>query len=186
LLKELNVASNYDIDVLLKKVNNILPFKDLEFRFPMDENTGTLTKDYSGNDRHATLHSATWTSGKFSYATAYSGSSQYVKTNNTLQMSGTVLTLNIWLYPTYSDSNYQTVISDAGQYVGYLGYIWCYRPISSNSLIFEYSDSSTQQSVGVYDIFNGYDGQFVMITIVADYTNKTVKFYRNGVQYGET
>jgi len=46
--------------------------------------------------------------------------------------------------------------------------------------IFEFSDSSPRVAT---DFFKGYDDTWIKISIVADYSGKTVQFYRNGVLF---
>ena len=37
-----------------------------------------------------------------------------------------------------------------------------------------------------YSFFTGLDNQWIHIVTVCDYTNKTIKSYRNGIQFGAT
>lgn len=53
---------------------------DVVIGLPMEENTGAVTYDVSGNGNNADLVGGNWTSGKFGYGIALNGTTDYLKT----------------------------------------------------------------------------------------------------------
>jgi hypothetical protein len=66
------------------------------------------------------------------------------------------------------------------------GFIWSARNGSSDTLDFGYAYITGNSEPSVANFFLNYNNQWIHIVIICDYTNKTLKFYRNGVQFGAT
>jgi len=77
----------------------------------MNEGSGTVTSDGSGNSNNGTVASATWTTGKFGSALNFTaGSSILIASTATLNMSD-YITLSAWICPRSAGEN------DAGRIV---------------------------------------------------------------------
>lgn len=65
--------------------------------WPLDEGSGDLTEDISGNENHGTLMSApTWIPGQFGGALAFDGSSAYVNCGNDEMLNVEVFSVSFW------------------------------------------------------------------------------------------
>src|SRR5262249_44378406 len=81
--------------------------------YAFDENNGSTTADASGNGNTATLKGATWTtSGKYSNALSFNGSSSYVDlgTPASLQVSGS-MSWTAWVFATGTPSDDGQIIA---------------------------------------------------------------------------
>ncbi len=68
--------------------------------YPLDEGTGTVAADFSGNGNDATVFGATWFSpGRYGAALAFDGSVDYVEAagSPSLNVSGPALTISAWV-----------------------------------------------------------------------------------------
>jgi hypothetical protein len=79
---------------------------------------------------------------------------------------------------------HQTLIGDSTD--GTTGLIFTYRGAGTNNITFNYSNGSTRIEPLFSGFFTGLDNQYIHIVFVCDYANKTLKAYRNGVQFGAT
>jgi hypothetical protein len=77
-----------------------------------------------------------------------------------------------------------TIIGEAIQIDTY-GYIWIYRSIGGTDGVYRYANGSDTYSL-IRGLFLNIDNQWIHIVTVCDYTNKTLKVYRNGIQFGNT
>ena len=73
-----------------------------------------------------------------------------------------------------------------GSSVAVPGYIFIHRWANTNALYFQYSDGVTSRDTNFSNFFLSLDDQYIHIVLVCDYTNKTLKAYRNGVQFDVT
>jgi len=81
-----------------------------------DEGSGTIAYDSSGYNNNGTLYnSPTWTTGKVGGALSFDGADDYVDAGNgeSFNMSNAI-TIAAWIYPRYSGSNEQLIISKGG------------------------------------------------------------------------
>lgn len=90
---------------------------NLKLYYALNEGTGTSCADSSASGLTGTMSSAGWAAGKVgSYCADLSGSKSIsVGTSNTLNFTGTALTIAAWIYPT-SFSRYYRIIERGGTY----------------------------------------------------------------------
>jgi hypothetical protein len=79
----------------------------------------------------------------------------------------------------------QTIVGDGNQ-AATIGFLWVDRETNTDRLDYRYSNGTSVTSFVATNFFQNLDNQWIHIVIVCDYTNKTGKFYRNGVQFGAT
>jgi len=138
-------------------------------------------RDYSGNSNHGLNYGASWATGKVGNTLSFDGVNNYVKTVS-FGLSGTALTVSAWVKCALSTTMNQTILSDAAQSAT-IGYIFTYRGISSNMLVWQYAGGNDWYNAGAANFFLGYDNVLLHVTVVCDYTNKIVYFYRNGALF---
>lgn len=76
-------------------------------------------------------------------------------------------------------------MSDANQN-NTVGFIEFVRNINSDNLAFGYATGVSRPYPLATNYFQNLNNQWVHIVVICDYTNKTLKFYRSGVQFGAT
>jgi hypothetical protein len=116
-----------DASVVLPAVNLL---SGLVGYWPLNEGSGTVTRDYSTSGNTGTLvGSPTWTSGKYGKALSFNGSSNYVTipdpSNIFSFLSSTNFTVSLWVKPTSIAS---------GAFIGKGTTDYWYVGFSSNSL----------------------------------------------------
>ena len=73
------------------------PSSDLVAYWPMDEGSGSVAADLSGNGRHGAINGATWTTdSKSGKALRFSSATQYVNAG-TFDVTGSTLTISAWV-----------------------------------------------------------------------------------------
>jgi chitodextrinase len=80
--------------------------------YSFNEGTGTTVTDYSGNGVTGTVHSTTWTSGKYGGALAFNGASAYVDLGNptVLRLTGS-MTWSAWILATANPADDGQIIA---------------------------------------------------------------------------
>lgn len=157
-----------------------------------NEVTGTNAEDFSGNNRNAILYnmnigldngSSGWnSSGKFGNALSFDGTDDYINTTSfSIPNTNGVITFEFWTNSSLAAQS-QTLIGEAAQSSA-LGYIWIYRNINSNNLYFQYANGTTAKSFAFGNFYQGLNDTWIHTVIVANYTNRSVKVYRNGVLF---
>ena len=96
-----------------------------------------------------------------------------------------VLTVNAWMNSKLSVTSTQSIVGEDA-WSGTIGFIRMLRVSNTNGLRYYYADGTAPVSVDFSSIFLSFDDQWIYITVVCDYANKTIKSYRNGVQFDET
>lgn len=85
------------------------------------------------------------------------------------------------------NANSQSIISDDNNGGGGLvGFYWLARATGTNNLRLQYANGASVIFASFIDFFQNLDNQWIHIVTVCDYTNKTIKAYKNGVQFGAT
>jgi len=77
----------------------------------------------------------------------------------------------------------ESLLGDSGQ-SSTLGFIWSY--LTSTSFNVQYANGSSPTIANFGDIISGFANTWVHIAFTIDYTNKQIKAYRNGTQFGST
>ena len=85
----------------------------------------------------------------------------------------------------HSNTMHQTIVSDGG-WSTTIGFIWMYRYLNNNNLYYYYADGVSVEWPLFSEFFANTDNQWVHIVVICDYSNKTLKAYKNGVQFGAT
>jgi hypothetical protein len=96
-----------------------------------------------------------------------------------------ILTIEVWMKSTFYAGVSQSIVADFGLSAT-VGHILVRRSANTNELDYYYTDGSTQRYANFDNLFQYLDNQWIHIVVVADYTNKTIKAYRNGVQFDVT
>lgn len=111
----------------------------------------------------------------------FDGSNDYAKTDAfSISNPGNALTVSAWVYNSKKANN-QTIIADGSQ-SGSVGYLFLYRLINADSLIWQFANGTSYVSLSSSSsFFTGYDNKWVLVTVVVDYAGKNAKFYRNNV-----
>jgi hypothetical protein len=146
----------------------------------MDEGTGSTIKDDAASHT-GTITGATWKSESdcISGNCLYFDGDDYVATP-AFALSGTVLTVSGWV-KTNSNAGYQTIIGDNGE-GGSVEILWIGRWTNSDQLTLEYANYGSMDSwASISSFFTGYNNVWVHFAVVADYSGKTTKIYRNGL-----
>jgi len=77
----------------------------------------------------------------------------------------------------------QAIIGDNG-YSTTDGWLYIHRQSSTDNLRSRYATGTTVVDTTFANFFQSLDNQWIHITLVCDYTNKTAKAYKNGVLFG--
>lgn len=108
----------------------------------------------------------------------FDGTDDYI-TIAAFPLTGTVISLDAWVKIQNKAATGSTILGDAAQSTT-VGFIYTYRGSNNNTLAWQYADGSIAAVGSSSSFFNGYDNTWVLATIVCDYANKTINFYRNG------
>ena len=151
------------------------PYLQLHYPFENQAN------DYSGNARHGTVN------GSGVYATKpnggrclyFDGTVDKVTTPN-FGLTGTVLVFDCWIKGDFSTLAYQAVLADAVFQAAFdFIYIGGKAP---NRCLFAYADGATAIEASVANYFAApYLDTWLHLCIVADYSGKSLYFYRNAI-----
>jgi len=112
-------------------------------------------------------------------------STDYISTPSFAIPNTGILTVEAWMNSKLSTTNRQTILGDYG-FSTTLGFFHMSRYNNSNTLWYEYANGTAGMTVQFANFFQNFDNQYIHIVIVCDYANKTLKAYRNGVQFGAT
>jgi hypothetical protein len=112
-------------------------------------------------------------------------STDYISTPSFAIPNTGILTVEAWMKSTINATTVQTIISDNNRN-STIGFIEIFRPANTNDFSFYYANGSIADYRYFTDFFQNLDNQWIHIVTVCDYTNKTLKAYRNGIQFGVT
>ncbi len=160
--------------------------KGLVLYYDFNEVSGNA-QDHSGNGYTGTLNGPVrQTLVGTDQAMYYDASaSDYISTPSFAIPDTGILTVEAWMKSKIQASIYQSIISDYNENPT-IGFLWIFRAINSDNIVIEYSNGTISTSTGYSNFFQNLDNQWIHIVIVSDYTTKTMKAYRNGVQFGNT
>jgi energy-converting hydrogenase Eha subunit F len=112
-------------------------------------------------------------------------STDYISTPSFAIPNTGILTVEMWMKSQFNATSTQTLLGDNFSSTTE-PFIYIYRALNSNHLRYRYVDGSIAAYLNAINFFLDLDNQYIHITIVCDYNNKTGKFYRNGIQFGTT
>ncbi len=147
-----------------------------EVWLPLDEGTGNVAADYSGNARNATVFGATWTPGRSGSALSLDGQSDYINANLDLsRWLGGTASLAFWLKTTQTGSD---------NFANAPGVSGVYEPGSSNDIGWGWLDRAGHIEVGagVAAVSSGVvnDGQWHFIVLTRDATSGQEQVFVDG------
>ncbi len=173
-------SPNRTFNTPLQRDKNLIAF------WKFDEASGSAL-DYSGNGLTGTVNGperqTTIGTNKAMYYDA--SSSDYISTPSFAIADTGVLTTEAWTKSILNVSSPQGIISN-NVFSGITGMLWIFRLHNSYTIIYRYANGTSVDGVYANDILTGLDNQWVHIVTVCNYTNKTLKVYRNGVQFSST
>ena len=141
----------------------------------LDENTGTLANDTSGNNNTGTLtNGPTWTTGKVGAGVRFDGVDDYMEGGNgsSLQIQS-MITLEAWVYHTTSPTNNFAIVYGSSNNYDY-GLVWQQstgRMILGLKIGGTWADRAYTNSIP----------ENSWVHIVGTYNGTRAKIYRNGV-----
>jgi hypothetical protein len=93
---------------------------DLVGSWHLDEGSGTIAYDSSGNGNDGAIYGATWTTGKNGSALEFDGVDDYVNCGNDPSLNiADEITVIAWIYPTgKGDSNYPRIVDKSSSTSG--------------------------------------------------------------------
>ena len=135
-------------------------------------NNGTWGNSSTGRINYST--------GKFGTGIQFDGKDDYIYSNRFGLAAPSQITVEAWVKSPLVGTGHGTIISSLED--NSLGTLWIFRASNTNSLYWEYSDSTVSyRSMYVPDYFSGYNNVFIHMAVTADYNSGVVTFYRNGV-----
>ena len=121
-----------------------------------------------------------YTRGKFGTGIQFDGKDDYIYSNRFGLASTSQITVEAWVKSPLVSTGHGTIISSLEDNPS--GTLWLFRASNTNSLYWEYSDSTVSyRSMYVPTYFSGYNNVFIHMAVTADYNSGVVTFYRNGV-----
>jgi len=96
-----------------------------------------------------------------------------------------ILTIEAWMKSQFNATYHQAIIGDSG-FSTTVGFLLMYRSLNTNELHYQYANGIGAPHPLFSYFFTDLDNQYIHIVVVCDYVNKTLKAYRNGVQFGVT
>ena len=117
------------------------------------------------------------------YASDFDGTNDYVRTNDAFAFNNQsgALSFEFWA-KSQRIKQYQTLISDTAQSATQ-GYVWIFRYPNTNNLVVQYSNGTIATAASFTGYFTGFDNTWMHIIVVADYSQRNLKVYRNGVLF---
>ncbi|GMX58789.1 MAG: hypothetical protein MCSN_4430 [Candidatus Microsyncoccus archaeolyticus] len=157
---------------------------NLVSEWKLDEGTGTTAYDSWGTNNGTLTNGPTWvTSGCVSNnCLSFDGTDDYISINP-FSLSGDKLTFEFWLKCS-QQSYHQTILGDGSQ-SNTVGYIFIYRESTGRAILFQFADGTAWRYVSSGNFFIGSENVLVHLTITSDYTNRIIKFYKNGVLFSQ-
>ncbi len=173
-------SPNRTFNTPLQRDKNLIAF------WKFDEATGSAL-DYSGNGLTGTLsgpeRQTTIGTNKAMYYDA--SGTDYISTPSFAIPNTGILTIEAWMKSVINTTKRQSILGDYG-WGSNSGFIWSHRLENTNNLFYWYYTGTAQSNISFLNFFQNLDNQWIHIVTVCDYTNKTLKAYRNGVQFGTT
>ena len=108
----------------------------------------------------------------------------YIQTPSFAIPNTGILTVEAWMKSKIKSTT-QSVLCDGNQN-GTVGYIFTYREPNTYHLGSNYAKGDRAMQAIFSNFFTDVENQWVHAVVLYDYTNKTLKAYKNGIQFGAT
>jgi hypothetical protein len=112
-------------------------------------------------------------------------SSDYISTPSFAIPNTGIITIEAWMNSKLNTAIMQTIVGDAAQSPT-TGMILLSRGTNTYNLVYYYGNGTDLPTPYFGNFFLNLDNQWIHIVAICDYNNKTLKAYRNGVQFGAT
>jgi prepilin-type N-terminal cleavage/methylation domain-containing protein len=152
-----------------------------------DEGSGTIAYDSSGYGNNGTLtNGPTWTtldSGET--VLSFDGINDYVITPSFgISNNNGLLTICFWIKSVMYETTQEFISDNAGNPNN--DYLRTYRTADNTNLTLQSATGSAINYTAGSNFFLNYDNQWILATIVADYNNRNIKWYRNNILFKNT
>jgi len=139
----------------------------------------SIWPDISGNGRDGAISGATWVLGPLGWELDFDATDDSTATPSFSLGSGGALTFSFLVKSSVHATVISTFINKSEQSAAN-PFIFIYRAALEYHLTFQYCDGDSFELLSATNIFTlANEGKYVLITVVADYDNGIVKFYRN-------
>ena len=151
-----------------------------------DEGSGDAL-DYSGHGYTGTLHGPerVVTTGTNQAMYYDANGADYISTPSFAIPNTGILTIEAWMKSKINANTYQFIFGENSQDTN-IGYIGIDRFQNTDTMYYGYADGTPYDYISFVNLFQNLDNQWIHIVTVCDYNNKTIKAYRNGIQFSTT
>jgi hypothetical protein len=94
------------------------------------------------------------------------------------------LSFNFWVKSISQTPSAQSILGKDTN-TGGVPHLLIRRNANSDSLVWNFFNGSTSNTLGFSNFFTNYDNTWINIQVVADYTSDTVTVYRNGIFFNQ-
>ncbi|MEE9338782.1 MAG: immunoglobulin-like domain-containing protein, partial [Methylococcaceae bacterium] len=178
--KKNNVTKFFSISLFLCLFSSTV-FAELNAQWSLDENSGTIANDQSGNGLHLNLNNMSetnWVSGQFNSALNFNGSDQDASIpSGTSILQTESVTLSAWVYPVRTSVSWEWVATQSDNYGLVL------RPRQGTETVIFYvknAGSGWTQAISPLNTLEFDQWQHIAGTF--DASTNTSKLYVNGVE----
>ena len=178
---------NYFLRTELNKLENIALY------LPLDEGTGSIATDFSGNLHHGTIYGAQWTDGKFGKCLSFDGIDDRIEHGNILNLNYP-FSLEVWLNSTNTAESYASFITKHQGGPTYHGYILRFQGatrkphlqiITPTGWAIIIADNPLSDNTW-YHLLGTYDGTFLRLYVNGAPAATPVAFTQNLTVWGPT
>lgn len=143
--------------------------QDMQARYTLDEGSGSLAGDSSGNGNHGIINGGTWVTGISGGALSFNGINDYIDLGNASSLQSSMISLSAWFKTTAA----------SGKIIRKRLYGYCLEMISNGKIAFWiYNDAATKFLVTSPNDYN--DDQWHHV--VGVYDGSAVTLYIDGLQ----
>ncbi len=145
----------------------------------LDEGTGTIAQDSSGNGNDGTLtNGPTWSTGQLNGALQFDGIDDYVNISHAPSLQPANVTVSAWIKPT-SISTYDVVLNKVANGIWDDGYG---LEVSKNSkMSFRINDENSPSNFAETSVSTG-----VWTHVVGTYDGSVIRIYKDGILAAST
>ncbi len=156
--------------------NQIVPGQNTTLLLHLDEGTGNVTADSSGNDNNGTIDGANWTEGMFGQGLEFDGQNDHVNCGNDSSLNITKeITIEAWIKPYSLNAEKQSIIEKTSN-AGDMDFALYLK--TNNRLTFESSSFGTYYQTNVVDLELEENKWY---HVAATYDRVHLRTYVNGI-----